>query len=75
MTTPCRAATLPKRNQDEKCPVSQLPSGVAAGMVFQRVLGFESLDEMLDWSERYAVGQPLCELGPDGRIRGSVRTR
>jgi len=76
MTAPCRAATLPKRNQDEEGPVSQLPSGVAAGMVFRRATAFDSLAELLDWSERYSSGPTAIDhVSPDGTFRGSVRVR
>lgn len=40
---------------------------------FTRAPAFESLTDMLDWSERHGA-KPVVERGPDGTLRGSVET-
>ncbi len=40
--------------------------------VVVRAPAFDSIAEMLDWSERHGSAAPLVHVGPDGSHRGSV---
>lgn len=40
---------------------------------FTRAPAFDSITDILDWSERHGA-KPVVERGPDGTLRGSVET-
>ena len=45
------------------------PEGV---YTHRRAPAFDSIDELLDWSERHGTKSPTVYVGPDGNVRGSV---